>query len=159
MTHRGIATLGMAILVCFLLLSHFDSQFFLFHFYESLIYLVIVLMLFYFEDRYAYMLGILAPAIWIVMTWSVAGIAGPARQLGLLLRAQRPNDPADLITGVLVLLSVLMIVFCVYRWRREYAGLGKARTTILTSLGVMVVYYGILIIWFWHSFPHSSWQG
>ena len=58
MVHRGVASLALALATCFLVLSHFDPQFFLVHFYESLIYLAIVLMLFYFEDRWAYMLGI-----------------------------------------------------------------------------------------------------
>ncbi len=51
--HRGIATLASALLICFLLLSHFEPEFFLLHLYQSLIYLVIVLLLFYFEDRWA----------------------------------------------------------------------------------------------------------
>lgn len=158
MTHRGIATLAQAILICFLLLSHFDGQFFLFHFYESLIYLAIVLMLFYFEDRWAYMLGIFVPAVWIVMQFAVGGLTGPARQLGLLLRFRRPDDAADLMGALIVLLSILMIVFCVYRWRREYAGLGKTRSTLVGSLLITAAYYGFLTFWFWHAFPHSGWQ-
>ncbi len=56
MVHRGIVSLALAVMTCFLALSHFDSQFFLIHFYESLIYIAIALMLFLFEDRWAYMI-------------------------------------------------------------------------------------------------------
>jgi hypothetical protein len=49
--HRGIATLATALMICFLILSAMEPEFFLLHFYESLIYLAIVLMLFYFEER------------------------------------------------------------------------------------------------------------
>lgn len=158
MAHRGIATLASFILVCFLLLSHFDGQFFLFHLYESLIYLVIVLMLFYFEDRWAYMLGIFAPAVWLALQFAAGGLAGSARQLGLLLRFQRPDDAASLVGAVIAVLSILMIIFCVYRWRREYAGLGKATSTLIVSLVITLAYYGLLTFWFWHAFPHSGWQ-
>ena len=47
--HRGIATLASALMICFLVLSAMEPEFFLLHFYESLIYLAIVLMLFYFR--------------------------------------------------------------------------------------------------------------
>jgi hypothetical protein len=44
--HRGIATVASALMVSFLVLSAMEPEFFLLHFYESLIYLAIVLMLF-----------------------------------------------------------------------------------------------------------------
>jgi hypothetical protein len=67
MVHRGVAALALALTTCFLLLSYFDSQFSLIHVYESLIYLLIVLALFYSEGRWAYMLGIVAPAGWLLL--------------------------------------------------------------------------------------------
>ncbi len=60
MVHRGIATLAGALMLPFLYLSNLEPQFFLLYLYPSLMYLAIILMLFYFEDRFAYMLGIVA---------------------------------------------------------------------------------------------------
>ena len=57
MVHRGIASLALVMMVCFLLLSHFDPQFFWVHLYESLIYIVMVVMLLYGKHRWPYMLG------------------------------------------------------------------------------------------------------
>jgi hypothetical protein len=159
MVHRGIATLAMALMLCYFLLTRYDSQFFLFHFYESLIYIAILLMLFYFEEQWAYMLGIFAPAAWLIITFASGGTIGTMRQLGLALTGHRPDNPASLLSLVICLLSVLMIIFCGYRWKREYAGLGKGTKTALISLFVTVVYYGIMIVWFWHAFPHSSTVG
>ncbi len=159
MLHRGIATLAIALMLCYFLLTRYDSQFFLFHFYESLIYIVILLMLFYFEEKWAYMLGIFAPAAWLIITFVGGGTIGPMRQLGLLLTGHRPNDAAGVASLLICVLSVLMIIFCAYRWKREYAGLGKGMKTALVSLFVTILYYGIMIVWFWHSFPHSSAAG
>ncbi len=39
--------LALAIMTSFLVLSHYDPQFFLLHFYESLMYIAIVVLLFY----------------------------------------------------------------------------------------------------------------
>ena len=147
MMNRGIATVSLALMFCFLLLAHFDSQFFLIHFYESLIYLAIVLMLFYFEDRWAYMLGIVAPTTWIVLTFVSGGLPGMFRQVELAVRLRHPDAMANLIGGVTLLLSLLMIGFCANRWRHEFKGLGKTRSTLLVCLGVAVAYYGFLVVW------------
>src|ERR1700745_3919286 len=68
--YRDIATLVGAQVVCFLLLSHLEPAFFLLHFYQTIIYLAILIMLFYTEDRWAYRIGIVAPAGWLAMTFA-----------------------------------------------------------------------------------------
>lgn len=55
---------------CFLLLSHLEPDFFLIHFYQTTIYLALLILLFYMEDRWAYMIGLLAPAAWLVMAFA-----------------------------------------------------------------------------------------
>jgi hypothetical protein len=151
MVHRGIATLALALMLCFLLLSHFDPQFFFLHFYESLIYLAITLMLFYFEDRWAYMLGIVAPAGWLLLTFASGGFGEFARQAADLVRIKAPEYPAAFLGGVISILSVAMIVVCARRWKREFQGLGKGLSTFLVSTGIVVIYYGLLVLWFWRS--------
>jgi hypothetical protein len=155
MVHRGIATLGLALMTCFLLLGHFDPQFFLIHFYESLIYIVIVLMLFYFDDRWAYMLGMVAPAGWLVLTFVTGGFGEFIRQTNRLLHAGVPEYPAILLGAIISILSVAMIAFCGYRWKREFAGLGQGLSTFLISLGIVAAYYGVLACWFWRSVAAS----
>ncbi len=159
MVHRGIATLALALMFCFLLLSNYEPEFFLLHLYQSLIYLVIVLMLFYFEDHWAYMLGILAPATWLLLTYATGVLGGAARQVGRLMQAQRPNNEVSLIAAVIAVLAILMIALCAYRWRREYAGLGKGWSTFLISLAIVIVYYGILVVWFWKLVPQAPVTG
>ncbi|HYB62775.1 MAG TPA: hypothetical protein VEH50_15015, partial [Methylomirabilota bacterium] len=153
MPHRGIATLAAALMLSFLYLTHLETEFFLLHFYQSLIYLVIILMLFYFEEQYAYMLGMLAPAVWLLMTYATGLLGGAARQVGHLLREQRPTNSISLMAAVIAVLSVVMIVGCAYRWKREFAGLHKFGKTFVIGLIVVVLYYGILITVFWHMFP------
>jgi hypothetical protein len=151
MPHRGIATLSLGLMLSFLLLSHFDSQFFLIHFYESLIYLVIVLMLFYWEDRWAYMLGIVAPASWLTLTFVARGFGDFIRQFTGLLRVHATTDPAGFLGGVISILSVALIVNCAYRWKREFAGFKKGIRTFAVSFGVVAAYYGVMVAWFWRA--------
>jgi hypothetical protein len=147
MVHRGIASLALALALCFLFLARFDAQFFLVHFYESLIYLAIVLMLFYFEDRWAYMMGMVAPAAWLGLTAVWGGVRGVSLQI---LPAFHPDSsffPTGLLTTLVVVLSVALIVCCANRWRHEFTGLGKGRSTLLVSLAVVGVYYAVLVLW------------
>ncbi len=159
MVHRGIATLAGALMVCFLLLSHADPEFFLLHLYQSLIYLAIILMLFYFEDHWAYMIGMLAPAVWLLLTYASGVLGGTARQIFRLLSGRSHLNEISLLAAVTALLSVLMIILCAYRWRREYAGLGKGLSTFLVSLFIVVVYYAILVVWFSRQIPQAPATG
>lgn len=151
--HRGIATLASAMMICFLALSTMEPQFILLHFYQSLIYLVIVLMLFYFHDRYAYMIGILAPAVWLLLAYGVGMMGGAARQVSRLMRAQTPTSDVSVMVAIMVILSLLLIGFCAYRWNRQYSGLGKGLSTFLVSFAIVAAYYAILIVWFYRMFP------
>jgi len=149
--NRGIATLAMALAAGFLLLSNYDPQFFLFHFYESAIYLVIVLMLFYFEDRWAYMLGILAPAGWLLLESASGGVGEFMQQIGRVFSGQAPSYSATFLGAILSVLSIAMIVYCAYWWKRTFSGLKKGTSTFLVSLAIVVAYYGLMVFWFWRS--------
>ena len=153
MVHRGIATLSGALMVSFLLLSDLEPEFFMLHFYQSLIYLAIILMLFYLEDQYAYMLGMVAPAVWLLMNYAVGKLGAGAHQLARLAYVQKPSDDVSLMAAITAILSVLMIAFCAYRWKREYSGLKKFWLTFTVSLVITIVYYGVLVIWFWKTIP------
>ncbi len=151
MVHRGIATLAGLLAFCYFLLSHFEPDFFLLHLYQSLIYLVIILMLFYLEDQYAYMLGMIAPAVWIILSLSTGLMGMALRQVWWIVSPPYPEHKADavaIMAAITAVMAVLMIIFCAQRWKREFSGLGKGMRTFLVSLGVIVVYYGVLVFWF-----------
>lgn len=111
------------------------------------------MLLFYMEDRWAYMIGMLAPVAWLVMVLATGLLGGAARQVLHLTRGESVTNTVSFIAAISALLSVLMITFCARHWLREYAGLGKTATTFAISLGVVAVYYGILATWFWNLIP------
>lgn len=49
-----------------------------------------------------------------------------------------------------------MIVVCGRHWQREHLGLGKSLSTFAVSFGVVAVYYGLLVVWFWHLVPVAA---
>ncbi len=150
MVHKGIATLASTLVLCFFLLSHFDPQFFLLHFYEALIYVIIVLMLFYFHERWAYMLGIVAPAEWLLLLFITGGLDEFWVRLSQGLRGEPAPNFVPAVIGVLIsILSVAMIVSSSYRWRREFSGLKQEMSTFLVTLVIASAYYAVLVLWFW----------
>jgi hypothetical protein len=154
--YRDIATIAGAQVLCFLLLSHLEPQFFLLHFYQTIIYIAILVMLFYMEDRWAYMIGMLAPAVWLGMVFATGLLGGALRQVWQLARGQGfHNNEISFVAAITALLSVLMIVFCARHWKKEYAGLGKTISTFAVGVGVVAVYYGILAVWFWNMIPNK----
>lgn len=156
--YRDIAALAGLQVLCFLILSHLEPDFFLLHFYQTVVYLAILIMLFYMEDRWAYMIGIVAPAGWLAMTFATGLLGGALRQVFLIGHGTGMTNPVSFLAAVTAVLSVLMIVLCARRWVREYAGLGKSVTTFAVSFGIVALYYGILVAWFWHMIPFSAAQ-
>src|SRR5215470_15044450 len=146
--YRDIATLAAAQVICFLVLTHMEPSFFLLHFYQAVIYMAILIMLFYMEDRWAYMLGILAPAVWLGLAYATGLLGAGLRQFGQLAKVQTPTNFASLLGGVTAVLALLMIGFNGKHWKREYAGLNKGFSTFLVSFGIVAIYYSILVIWF-----------
>jgi hypothetical protein len=157
--YRDIATIAALQVVCFSVLAHFEPQFFLLHLYQTIIYMAILILLFYMEDRWAYMIGMLAPVAWLGMVFATGLLGGATRQVFLLARGQALTNNVSFIAAISALLSILMIVFCARHWKREYAGLGKTASTFAISVGVVAVYYGILAIWFWNFIPSQISKG
>lgn len=153
--YRDIASLAGAQLLCFLFLTHLEPNFFLVHLYQSILYIAILVMLFYMEDRWAYMIAMLASFVWLGMAYATGILGGAVRQMGELRGATPTADAVGFIALLTALIAVLMIAFCGRHWKKEYAGLGKTRSTFLVSLGIVAVYYGILITFFWEMIPNA----
>jgi hypothetical protein len=154
--YRDIATLAGAQVVCFLLLSHLEPDFFLLHFYQTIIYIAVLILLFYMEDRWAYMISMLAPAAWLMMAFATGMLGGAARQFLHIGQDAASFNLVSLLAGVTAILSLLMIAAAGRHWRREYAGLGKSLRTFAVSFAVVAVYYSILVVWFWHLIPVAA---
>jgi hypothetical protein len=150
--YRDIATLAGAQIICFVWLTHLEPGFFLLHLYQSVLYIAILVMLFYMEDRWAYMIGMLASAVWLGMASVTGMLSSSLRELGPP-SAGTTTTSVGAITLLTALIAILMIALCGRHWKKEYSGLGKTISTFAVSMGIVGVYYGILILWFWNMFP------
>ena len=153
--YRDIATLAGAQLFCFSLLTHLEPNFFLVHLYQSILYVAILVMLFYMEDRWAYMIGMLASFVWLGMAYATGILSSAIRQMGEVRSGTANANAVAFIALLTAAIAISMIVFTARHWKKEYAGLGKTRSTLLVSFGIVAVYYLILITFFWEMIPNA----
>ena len=151
--YRDIAILAAAQIALFCLLANLERDFFLIHLYESILYIAILVMLFYRIDRWAYMIGMLASAVWLGLAYETGILRKAAEQMSALKTADWTANLVALGAVVTALVAVLMIGFCGRHWLKEYSGLGRTRSTFLVSLGIVAVYYGTLVRFFWDMMP------
>lgn len=153
--YRDVAALAGAQVLCFLVLVQLEPHFVVIHLYQSILYLAILVMLFYRQDRWAYMIAMLASAAWLGLAY-VSRILSSATQR---LLAFRSSDAKQIFVSLIAvgtaLLALSMIALCARHWRKEYAGLGKTTSTLLVSSGIVALYYGILLRWFWDMIPNA----
>ena len=90
------------------------------------------------------------------MEFASGGIGDFLRQFGRVLTAQAPANAASFVGAIISILSIAMIAFCAYRWKREFSGLKKGLSTFIVSLGIIVVYYGLMVLWFWRSLKFTA---
>ena len=156
MVHRGLATLSGALMVCFFLLATYEPQFYLLHFYQAMMFLAIILLLFYFEDHWAYALGMQVPLVWLGLAFGTGLLGGAVQQGMLILRGQGATNRTGPMALIVAALCIALFITCLLRWRREISGLRIARPTFAISAVIVLVYYSVLINWFWRMFPQSA---
>lgn len=148
MHQKGIVTLAAAILVLFLLTSGYEAELFFLRFYQAAIYLAIILLFFYFEDRWAYMFAMLVPIIGILLNFASGSLGAQFRDTFRLLGGGATPNPAPVL-GALITVCGLVLAFLSYRaFRKEISGTPHARSTIWGSLVIVIIYYSVLVYWF-----------
>ena len=156
MVHRGIATVSGVLMVCFFLLANYEPQFFMLHFYQALMYLAIILLLFYFEDHWAYAIGMQVPLVWIILSFGTGLLGSAMEQVWRLFKGEPFANRTGPLAMIIAIVGMVMIVTCARHWKREISGLRIAKPTFFISTGIVLVYYVILITWFWRMFPQTS---
>jgi hypothetical protein len=152
---RDIAALASVQILCFLVVARLEPRFFIIHLYQLIPYVAIVLLIGYRHERWAYMIGPLVSVVWLSLAY-MAGLLGSAVER---LRNFGSFSPDANSVGFLALatavVAALMTLLCRFHWVKEYSGRGLVWRTFLYSLGIVMVYYGILLRWFWDMIPNA----
>jgi len=120
-------------------------QFFVYEVVTSSIFVVIAVMVFFGEDKFPYMLGIVAPILWFIFTFLTGELVG---DIGELIRflSRRASGPFETpLPGLALLMGLVLLLSSARAWRKQVTEkfLGK---TFASAGVVSVVWVGIL---FW----------
>jgi hypothetical protein len=127
-------------------------HYFTFELLKSLIYLAVALLVFFGEDRFSYMLGIVTPPLRFILAMLLGEFFGEFKVLfGALTGKGFPLLDTPL-HGLSILLEIVLVIVCYRAWHKQVTEkfIGK---TFWISLAVALGYVAILAGWhFTHAF-------
>lgn len=148
MSDRGIFVASFLVVVLIVAGAFMLPQFFFFELARSAIYVAIGVMVFMGEDRYSYMLGVIAPPLWFLGDILVGGFL---RDFVVLVNyvAMKPSESSldTPLHGVARLAAILLVVLSYRAWQKQVPEKFLGRTFGI-CLAISVVYAGILAVWF-----------
>ena len=154
MSDRGAFTAAIVTAVLILAGAFVLPQFFFFESAKALIFIAIAVLVFYGEDRYSYMLGIVFPPLWFIVD-IVVGSLGQDLRVALDFLSGRFASPLNTpLNAVARLTAIVLFILCVRAWRKQVTEkfLGK---TFWTCLDISLVYIALLTLWYLRLFSKS----
>jgi hypothetical protein len=125
--------------------------YFTFELLKSLIFLAIALLIFFGEDRFSYMLGMIAPPLWFILQILLGGFFGEIKGLWNTVSG-RGSPPMDTpLHGLSILLAIVLVILCYRAWRKQVTERFFGRT-FWVCLAVSIGYVAVLAGW---HFTHS----
>jgi hypothetical protein len=126
--------------------------YFYFELATSSIFIAISVLVFFGEDRYSYMLGIIFAPLWFLVDILVGGIGGDFSSLFRYLTGHHISAMSTPLPGFARLTSIFLFAVSLAAWRREVNERFWGKT-FWTCLIISVVYVGILTVWYLSLFP------
>ncbi|HXW13611.1 MAG TPA: hypothetical protein VEN79_03800 [Terriglobia bacterium] len=146
MSDRGVFLA--AFLTCVLVVASAFAlpQFFIYELLKSTIFVVIAVMVYFGEDKFPYMLGMIAPIVWFIFSLLTGGFI-PEIAAMIRFLSGKPSAPLETPLGGFAILSGLgLVIVCARAWRKQITEkfFGK---TFVNALIVSLVWIAVLAIW------------
>lgn len=145
MANKAVFTLAAVLMALFFWLSNYDRVFFMAHFLQAGFYLIVLLLMFYGLEEYAYVMSVVAPLLWIILA-ILAGIAeSGARGLGRLVSGGGLETPVDTVAGFILLGSLALMVVSARVYKRDVWGAPGAMRAAIGAIVIVGGYYLVLL--------------
>lgn len=128
---------------------------FWFELLKSLIFLAVALLVFFGENHFSFMLGFVAPIVWIIADILLGGFSAEMQVLFNALSGKGVPPLDTPLHGVAILLEIVLAVLSVMAWRKQVSErlFGK---TFGAALAVSVVWTGLLLGYYFHAFGGAA---
>jgi hypothetical protein len=152
MSDRGVFVVAFLTVVLIVAGAFAIPEYFPFELLKSLMFVVIAVMVFFGDNTYSYMLGIIAPILGIMLNILLGGFFDEFSVLWASL-TMKPLAALDTpLHGLAILTEIVLVILCLRAWRKEVTGpfFGKV---FGISLVISLVYVGILAGWYVFGLP------
>jgi len=149
MSDRGVFLTAFLTLVLVVAGAFAIREFFIYELLTSTIFVVIAVMVFFGEDKFPYMLGMIAPTLWIIFRLLTGGFI---REFGVLIHflTGRPFGHLDTPLHGFAILTALALLFLSARaWRKQVTEKFFGKTFAIASV-VGVIWIAVLAVWQYH---------
>jgi hypothetical protein len=155
MSDRGVFTAAIVTAVLILAGAFVLPQLFFFESAKALIFVAIAVLVFFGEDSYSYMLGIVFPPLWFIVDIVIGAFRDDFR---VLLDFVAGNPSSQLNTplhAVARLTAVVLFAVAVRAWQKQVPEkfLGK---TFWVCLVICLAYIGVLTLWYTRLFSNAG---
>ncbi len=119
------------------------------------IFVVIAVMVFFGDDKFPYMLGMVAPIIWIIFSLLTGGLF---TDLAAMLRflSGKPSAPLETpLHGFAYLTSLLLVAVSYRAWNKEVTDKFFGRIFGLTVV-ISLIWVGVIFFWQFHQFSAGT---
>ncbi len=121
----------------------------------STVFVVIAVMVFFGDDKFPYMLGMVAPILWFIFSLLTGGFISDISAL-LRFLAGKPSAPLETpLHGFAILAGLALVILSARAWRKQVTEkfLGK---TFAIALVVSLVWIGVIAVWQFHALSASA---
>lgn len=123
------------------------SQFFFFELAKSVIFMAVAMLVFFNEDRFGYMLGIVFPPLWFLVDILVGIFFSDFAVLFRYLSGESIGQLGTPLEGLARLMAMVLFFVSLRAWKKEVPErfIGK---TFWTSAAICLAYVGVLTVWY-----------
>jgi hypothetical protein len=149
MSDRGVFVAASLTLVLVVASAFALPQLFVYELLKSTIFVVIVVMVFFGDDKFPYMLGMVAPILWFIFSLLTGGLIG---EIGTTLRflEGKPSGPLETpLHGFAILAGLALLVLSARAWRKQVTEKFLGKTFAIATI-VGLIWIGILAVWQYH---------
>jgi hypothetical protein len=123
-------------------------QYFSFELARASIFVAIAILSFFGEDKYSYMLGVIAPLLGFLLNILLGGFFGEFTTLWAYITRQHLARVDTPLHGFAILTSAILVVLCFRAFRKQVPEKFFGRTFV-TSLVISLAYVGVLAGWYY----------
>jgi hypothetical protein len=121
-------------------------HYFTFELLKSLIFLAIALLVFFGEDRFSYMLGMVAPILGFALNILLGGFFHEFKVLFNALTGKATPPMSTALHGLAILLEIVLVIVCYRAWHKQVTEKFFEKTFWI-SLAISIGYLALLVGW------------